>query len=391
MSDFDDPPFGIYIHWPFCQSLCPYCDFNTYTRDTVAQDLWCQGYLSELEAYAATISLKTCRSVYFGGGTPSLMAPDTSKRIIERVAELWNLDAEAEITLEANPTSVEAETFDRFRRAGINRVSLGIQSLRNSDLVRLGRRHTAEEAKEAYCRARDEFTNVSIDLMFGRPFQTIDDWQHELEDALELKPTHLSLYQLTIEPGTVFGKLHAAGKLRGIPDEESLADMFVLNNAICEESGLFRYEVSNHARQNYEGLHNLLYWRYLPFLGIGPGAHGRIKVDDEYYRTETVARPDAWLEAVRNTGSGESLRQPIHSWERAEEYLMMGLRLKEGIQISRFNSTAGIPMDEQAVQRLVADGLMNRQGDNLTTTDRGVLVLNRVATELLLTETSKLH
>ena len=383
MSKHNDPRFGIYIHWPYCQSLCPYCDFNKYLADRIDQDVWRENYIKSLKFYFNEISASRCDTVYFGGGTPSLMSPSTCGDILDTIDHLWGLNGCAEITLEANPNSVEREKFHQFKLSGVNRISLGLQSLDSSDLKTLGRKHSVEDALEAFQIARSHFSNVNIDLIFGRQNQTLQAWEHELQEALQLKPHHLSLYQLTIEPGTAFGKLHAHNKLKWIPCDEILAAMFELNISLCKKHGFKHYEVSNFALPTYESAHNTIYWRYYPFLGIGPGAHGRIKVNSKEYHTETIPSPNEWLETVNKNGSGESQRIELNSLDRSQELLMMGLRLREGISIERYNTIAPTPLDTNKLQFLVDEGFITIDNGQLKPLTKGYLVLNRIIFELL--------
>ncbi|MCY4446124.1 MAG: radical SAM family heme chaperone HemW [Rhodobacteraceae bacterium] len=383
MPEDPESSFGIYVHWPFCQALCPYCDFNKYLHQNIDHAMWCESYLTALQTYSKNTSLTRCQSVYFGGGTPSLMNPSTCGRILALIDQLWGFNSNPEFTLEANPTSVEANKLAQFKDNGINRISLGIQSLKNTDLQRLGRRHSVAEAIKAYQIARNLFSNVSLDLIFGRQNQTLLAWQRELQEALNLMPEHLSIYQLTIESGTVFGKLKALNKLTGLPCEETLATMYELTMATCQNAGYNHYEVSNFAYPGYEGRHNLMYWQSKPFLGIGPGAHGRIKIDQHYYRTETILAPEAWLTGVKTNGTGESFRHRLEAWEQAEEYLMMGLRLNDGISLARFNTLAPHHLNKSILEMYVGERLLSIDEQRLKATQKGRLVLNRIIADLL--------
>ena len=376
-------PFGIYIHWPFCESLCPYCDFNTYCSASIDQDQWCRAYLKQLEHAAGELEDNVCSSIYFGGGTPSLIDPGTVGRIIEKIATSFGLSPEPEITLEANPTTVEQDRFRQFRENGINRLSLGIQALNDQDLKALGRRHSVAEAIRAFKTADLVFSNVSLDFMFGRQYQTTRDWTCELHDILSLNPQHLSIYQLTIEPGTPFGQRHAAKRLPGLPDEDTLAEMYLATMDICAGNGYGQYEISNYAKPGFQGRHNLIYWEYHNFLGIGPGAHGRIKVKNQYYKTNTNRSPDHWLKNVFARGTGENLREAVDMSERGSEYLLTALRLNEGLNIARFEEISKTKLNLEAVRELDQGGWVKLVDGQLIVTKQGRLVLNQVITQLI--------
>lgn len=376
-------PFGIYIHWPFCESLCPYCDFNTYCSKRIDQKQWCEAYLKQLDHATNELENRSCTSVYFGGGTPSLMCPGTIGRILEKISATFGLSNDSEITLEANPTTVEQASFRQFRDNGINRFSLGIQALNNRDLKALGRRHSVEEAIRALETADRVSNNVSLDFMFGRQFQTPDDWIHELHEIMELNPNHLSIYQLTIEPNTPFGKRHATNRLQGLPDEDTLAEMYLATMDICENHGYRQYEISNFSKPGFQGKHNLVYWRYFNFLGIGPGAHGRIKVKDHYYRTNTILHPNRWLEKVFECGTGEKQRDIIDKKERASEYLLTALRLTNGMNIVRYEKMSERQLDQESLRKLVQDRWVEKLDGQLIVTKKGRLVLNQIISQLL--------
>ncbi|MEM7076682.1 MAG: radical SAM family heme chaperone HemW, partial [Pseudomonadota bacterium] len=346
-DDWRNGGFGVYIHWPFCESKCPYCDFNSFVSPKVDHDRWLSSYLSEIERYARLLPGRVLNSVFFGGGTPSLMPADVVSAIIETLRAHWPAANDLEITLEANPTSVEATRFQGFSSAGVNRVSMGVQALNDADLRRLGRTHTTKEALQAFDIAKQIFDRVSFDLIYARQDQSLEDWCAELRRALELSVDHLSLYQLTIEPGTPFGTRHAQGRLRGLPGGDDAADMYDATQEICTAAGYATYEVSNHARPGAESRHNLIYWNYGDFVGIGPGAHGRITVGARRYATETYSHPDRWLSAVRD-GSGERERNVISGPEQADEYLMMGLRLRDGIDLNRYEALAQSSLGQSA-------------------------------------------
>lgn len=322
-------------------------------------------------------------SVFFGGGTPSLMPPDTVGAVIEEIAQLWTMPSDVEITLEANPTSVEAGRFAAYAQAGVNRVSMGIQSLRDDDLKRLGRMHTVVEARRAFEIAQKNFSNVSFDLIYARQNQGLLDWQLELQDAIAMGADHLSLYQLTIEPETRFGALFARGKLLGLPQDHLAADLYDVTQDICVAAGLRNYEVSNHAKQGRTCRHNLLYWNYGDYVGIGPGAHGRITFDGQRHATYAQAQPEAWLEQIKRTGTAIDITEVISPIDQAHEYLMMSLRLTEGSDLQRFNAIGQTPLSDKVIDMLCQDGLLKRQGTIIKTSAKGRLLLNRVLEQLL--------
>ena len=367
---------AVYVHWPFCAAKCPYCDFNSHVAPPPDHDAWAAAFEGEVDRLAAEVGPASVTSAFFGGGTPSLMAPATVERTLARIARRLRLADDAEITLEANPTSVEARKFRDFRAAGVNRVSLGVQALDDDALRRLGRLHDARQALDALHTARATFERVSFDLIYARQDQTEADWRDELARALALGPDHLSLYQLTVEPGTAFGARHAAGRLPGLPDEDRAVDLWHATQDLTEAAGLPAYEVSNHARPGAESRHNLVYWRGGEWLGIGPGAHGRFRAAEGWVRTEGYPLPADWLAAVR-AGAGESLRAPVDEDERAEMRVLMGLRLAEGIDL------AALPALRPRAEALAADGLLRLHGDRLVATPRGRLLLNAVTEALL--------
>ena len=381
-EDWQSGGFGLYIHWPFCEAKCPYCDFNSHVARRIDQDRWRRAYLTEIDRVADDLPGRVLNTVFFGGGTPSLMDPDTVAAVLERIAKHWPMANDAEITLEANPGSVDAGRFRAFRAAGVTRVSMGIQALNDADLRRLGRIHTVDEAMAAFDIARDCFERVSFDLIYARQDQTLDDWKAELKQALTKAIDHLSLYQLTIEDGTAFGDRYRLGKLRGLPEDDVAADMFDATQEICAAHGFDRYEVSNHARPGSEARHNLIYWRYGDYAGIGPGAHGRITVGGQRYATETHRNPNAWLTAAEN-GSGESLRLPLSPQEQAEEYAMMSLRIVDGMDAQRYARLSGRPLAPQALADLADLGMIDVTGPRITVTQKGLPVLNAVTAQFL--------
>ena len=378
MSDWQAGGFGLYLHWPFCQAKCPYCDFNSHVSNSIDHARWLRAYLSEIDRVAAQTPGRSLRSIFFGGGTPSLMLPETVGAIIERIKSHWPVANNIEITLEANPTSVEADRFRGFHDAGVNRVSMGIQALNDDDLRRLGRLHSVAEARVAFDIARDVFERVSFDLIYARQDQTLNDWRAELRVALAMAADHLSLYQLTIEPGTAFGDRHARGGLRGLPDDELGADLYDLTQDLCGAAGLPAYEVSNHAADMAQSQHNLIYWRGGDYVGIGPGAHGRLTLDGTRWATETPLRPNVWLDAVDQTGTGENARTALSAADQADELLLMGLRISEGIDLYRYAKLNGSPLNEAPLAEMLDLGFVEREGAQLRLTPKGRPVLNAV-------------
>ncbi|MES0825544.1 radical SAM family heme chaperone HemW [Ruegeria sp. SCP11] len=381
-DDWRNGGFGLYVHWPFCEAKCPYCDFNSHVSRNINQKQWLDAYLSELHRSAAETPDRVLNTIFFGGGTPSLMEPDTVAAVIEESRALWHPANDMEITLEANPGSVEAGRFAAYRDAGVNRISMGVQALNDKDLRRLGRIHSVTEARAAFDIARSCFDRVSFDLIYARQHQTLEAWRAELTEALSMAIDHLSLYQLTIEEGTAFGDRYAIGKLRGLPEDDGAADMYLATQEICEAHGLPAYEVSNHARPGAESQHNLIYWRYGDYVGIGPGAHGRITKNGRKLATETYLSPNAWLTAV-DTGSGEKERTLLSTQDQANEYLMMGLRITDGLDIDRFNRLADHPLPEDKLSDLIEFGMIEQSGGRLFATSNGRAVLNAVIRELL--------
>ncbi len=381
-DDWRNGGFGLYVHWPFCEAKCPYCDFNSHVSKNIDQKQWLDAYLSELKRSAAETPDRVLNTIFFGGGTPSLMAPETVAAVINEARALWRPANDMEITLEANPGSVEAGRFAAYRDAGVNRISMGVQALNDEDLRRLGRIHTVAEARSAFDIARNCFDRVSFDLIYARQHQTLETWRAELTEALSMAVDHLSLYQLTIEEGTAFGDRYAIGKLRGLPEDDSAADMYLATQEICEAHGLPAYEVSNHARPGAESQHNLIYWRYGDYVGIGPGAHGRITVGGRKLATETYLSPNAWLNAA-NSGSGEKQRDELSRQDQANEYLMMCMRIIEGLNIDRFNALSDYPLPQDKLNDLIEFGMVDQTGGRLIATKDGRAVLNAVIRELL--------
>ncbi|MEM6615025.1 MAG: radical SAM family heme chaperone HemW [Pseudomonadota bacterium] len=374
--------FGVYVHWPFCAAKCPYCDFNSHVRRSeIDQRIYARALAQEIAEAAERMPDRKVTSVFFGGGTPSLMEVETVATVINAISKAWPTANDVEISLEANPTSVEASRFKGYFEAGVNRVSLGVQALNDVDLRALGRQHSAEEALDALSVARDSFDRVSFDLIYARSGQTLADWERELNQALALGPDHVSLYQLTIEPGTPFYDRHARGRLI-VPDDDAAADMYDLTQMVCTARGLPSYEISNHAKPGSECRHNLTYWRLHDFAGIGPGAHGRETRDNQRYASLTKKSPEQWLETVEKDGTGMTEYDPIDLIETGDEYLVMSLRLREGLSLSRYGYLTGRALPESAIAPLIDIGLLERDGDRLRATDAGRPVLNSVAAEL---------
>ncbi|MBJ3777801.1 radical SAM family heme chaperone HemW [Acuticoccus mangrovi] len=378
----DDGGFGVYVHWPFCQSKCPYCDFNSHVRHGgVDQQRYARALARELATMASWSGEKNPTSVFFGGGTPSLMEPATVATVLEAIDDALGLPSDAEITLEANPSSVEQSRFEGFRAAGVNRVSLGVQSLHDDALVALGRRHDAATARAALALAQGIFPRVSADLIYARPGQTTADWADELSEMLEICGNHLSLYQLTIEEGTRFFDLHEAGKLV-VPEDDAAADLYELTHALTSAAGFARYEVSNHARDDEEARHNLLYWRGGRYIGAGAGAHGRLDIEGTRTATATHRRPEDWLTAVEANGHGLAEREPLDTAATADEFLLMGLRLSEGLDLDAYARRAGAPLDERRVDALASEGFLSRSGRRIRIPDAARLLTNAIVREL---------
>jgi putative oxygen-independent coproporphyrinogen III oxidase len=376
--------FAVYVHWPFCLAKCPYCDFNSHVRHQPPdQRRHLAAFRREIAHRAALAPGRTVSSTFFGGGTPSLMDPGTVGGILEAIAASWSVAPDAEITLEANPTSVEAERFRGYRAAGVNRLSIGVQALDAADLKALGRLHSVEEALKAVKTAAGIFDRYSFDLIYGRsPAHAPALWRAELEQAISHAAEHLSLYQLTIEPGTAFEALHRAGRL-AVPDEALGRALWDVTQDVTAKHGLSAYEISNHARPGAESRHNLVYWRYQEYAGVGPGAHGRLVVDGLRRAQSTEKRPEAWLDAVERDGHGLIEDEPLNPEEQGDEMLLMGLRLSEGIDLVRYEALAGRVLDPKRIDALVGDGLVERMGQTrLRVTPAGFPVLDAVVADL---------
>ena len=376
--------FGLYVHWPFCAAKCPYCDFNSHVVAHVDQARWAKALAAEIARLAAEIRDRHLGSIFFGGGTPSLMMPETVDAVIRAAQAGWGFTNDIEISLEANPTSVEKTRFQGFADAGVNRLSMGIQALNDDDLRRLGRMHSVAEARAAFDVARDTFGRVSFDLIYARQGQDRAAWRAELREALSMAVDHLSLYQLTIEPGTAFGARAEIGKLRDLPDDDLSADMYADTQEICAKAGMNGYETSNHAAPGSESRHNLLYWRQGDWAAVGPGAHGRLTLPHGRVATEAHRAPGAWIDAVEQHGTGELPREFIPHDEQATEYLLMAMRLSEGMDMDRFAALAGQPLRPEAIASLADLGMVRTTGNRLQATNAGRPVLNAILRELAL-------
>lgn len=380
----DAAGFGVYVHWPFCAAKCPYCDFNSHVRHGgVEQALFVEGYRREIAHLRELVGERRVDSIFFGGGTPSLMEAATLEAILAAIDEAWSVAPEAEITLEANPTSVEADRFRDYRGLGVNRVSLGVQALNDRDLAALGRLHSVAEARAAIEIARTVFERFSFDLIYARPEQTLEDWRRELGRALDLGSRHLSLYQLTIEDGTPFADLHRRGKLL-VPAAELADDLYALTQDMTAAAGLNAYEISNHAWPGEESRHNLIYWRYGEYVGVGPGAHGRVLVDGKRIATSSERLPERWREAIAADGSAFTEWEVLSREEQADELLLMGLRINEGADLSRLAGIGGVEPARATIDDLVGQGLVSYQAQDrrIRATPAGRFILNTLVLEL---------
>jgi putative oxygen-independent coproporphyrinogen III oxidase len=370
---------ALYVHWPFCLAKCPYCDFNSHVRERIDQDRFCAALRRELGTEAGRLGRRRLTSVFFGGGTPSLMDPSTVGALLNDAARWFDVLDDLEITLEANPTSIEAGRLANYRAAGVNRVSIGIQSLDETALRTLGRQHSSGEAIAALALARELFPRVSFDLIYARPGQDMASWRAELRAALAIAADHLSLYQLTIEPATQFEVLHRQGKIV-LPDEDTAAALYDATEEECARAGLQAYEISNYARPGEESRHNLTYWRYLDYAGIGPGAHGRVTIDGSLHATRRHRAPEPWAERVERNGDGLMTSDPLAAEERAREALLMGLRLVEGVELARFAArtgrTIGESVDPGVLEQCIGAGYVVLTRDRLVATREGRIRLD---------------
>ncbi len=371
-------PLAVYIHWPFCKAKCPYCDFNSHVRDRVDFSAWKKALLAEIDYIYTLAPERIVTSIFFGGGTPSLMPPDIAEAAITKVRALWPCDKNIEITLEANPTSVETDTFPAFKQAGANRLSIGVQSLRPAALKFLGREHSSDEALQALSLARKHFERYSFDLIYARPQQTLEEWEAELREALALTHGHISLYQLTIEENTAFHTAYAKGAFT-LPDEELAARMYELTTRLTHEAGMSAYEVSNYAAKGQESRHNMAYWLGHDYIGVGPGAHGRITINNERHATTNLKSPERWLSAVSECGHGLESNTPLSTQIVAEERLMMGLRLAGGLPLSEVRDY----VDKNKRQLAISEGLLADNHTHLIPTAKGRLVLTALTGLLL--------
>ena len=378
---------SVYVHWPFCLAKCPYCDFNSHVRETVDEGKMAAAMTAEIDYYAGLVGARSVKSIFFGGGTPSLMSATTVDTVINRLSKRFSIDNDIEITLEANPTSVEAGKFDDFSKAGVNRVSLGIQALNTKDLIALGREHSLKEAFEAIELSQKYFKRSNFDLIYARMGQSVSDWQKELHQALKIANGHLSLYQLTIEPGTPFyGQFHS-GKII-IPNEDTSAEMYDLTNQICESAGYEIYEISNYAKVGQQSKHNLTYWKYLDYIGIGAGAHGRITLAGQTYATMQYKKPETWLKAVQMNGHATKVKENLSQKAMAEEMIMMGLRLTNGIAYTDFKNRLGTDIEKfiamDSLVSLKSQGFVSvKNQDRLRLTEKGRPLLNQILGQIL--------
>ena len=377
------PAFGVYVHWPFCAAKCPYCDFNSHVRHTpVDQNEFAVGYKHEISHMASLAPGRKVTSIFFGGGTPSLMEPKTVEFVLECISKNWDISSDCEITMEANPSSVEVERFKAYRSAGVNRISLGVQSLDDKQLKFLGRLHNADEAKKAISIARETFPRISFDMIYARPEQTAEEWESELREALDLAVDHLSLYQLTLEQGTQFFKLYEAGKLSPLGEDQA-ADLYELTQHITDAYGFETYEISNHAKPGAQCQHNLVYWRGQEYAGVGPGAHGRLRVNEGRLATETHKSPEEWLHMAKKTGHGMIESYVLLTEEVADELLLMGLRLAEGFDPIRYQETTQFAFDPEKINFLKTIGMLDElDNGNIRATPAGFLVLDAVVADL---------
>ena len=382
MENWQRAGFGLYVHWPFCAAKCPYCDFNSHVTDFVDQRRWRTALLTELDHWADRVGPRVLSSIFFGGGTPSMMPVETVAAVIEAATRRWTPANSLEVTLEANPTSADAARFAGYVDAGVNRMSVGLQALNDQDLNLLGRLHTAKEGRRAFDMAASILDRVSFDLIYARQHQTVAAWTAELTEALSFAGEHLSLYQLTIEDGTAFGRRHARQKLPGLPNEDLAVDLWNATQDLTGRAGLPRYETSNHGRLGAESRHNSIYWNGGDWVGIGPGAHGRISDKMVRRAIATERMPGRWLELVETVGAGTVEDELLPQTEIAEEYLLMGLRQTGGIDVEHYGGTDGL-LNRRNMISMIESGLLVLDGSMLRTTEQGALLLNTILAELL--------
>ena len=376
-------PISIYLHWPFCESKCPYCDFNSHVRENVVQEEWLQGYLKNIRLWVSIFPNPKIKTVYFGGGTPSLMEPNIVSDLLEGLDKYYSISNNIEISLEANPSSVEIKKFRDYASAGINRISIGVQSFVDKDLRLLGRRHNAKEALSAVEIGTNIFKNLSFDLIYGRQFQNLLDWEKELQFAISLRSQHLSLYQLTVENKTAFGKLFDKGKLKGLPSDELSRKLFMTTNDICYSHGYKPYEISNFALDKQECEHNVNYWKCGNFLGIGPGAHGRYQLNQKRFSYESIKNPETWLNKSFNEDLAINVKKRMSDLDHFEEFVIMGLRLSEGLSLSKMHKNFGKRFDEKILQELISLGFIEIASNQLKVLQKGKVLLNYITKELL--------
>ena len=376
-------PISIYFHWPFCESKCPYCDFNSHVRKTIEQQDWLLGYNRNIQKWFAKFNKPIIETIYFGGGTPSLMNPSIISDLIDNIYKHHSISENIEISLEANPSSVEMKKFRNYASAGINRISIGVQSFIDKDLKLLGRLHSAEEATSAINTSLSLFENVNFDLIYGRQYQDLKDWEKELQFALSLGSQHLSLYQLTIENNTAFGMLFEKGKLKGLPTERLSRKFFLSTDELCSSNGLKHYEISNFSLKGYECKHNLNYWRCGNFLGIGPGAHGRYQVNKNRFSYENIVNPETWLKNAISGNFPTYNERIVSNTDHYEEYVIMGLRLREGISLEKVRTTFGKDFDKDKLNNLMSLGLIEIFNNRLKVLSKGRILLNQIIKELL--------
>ncbi len=370
---------ALYIHWPFCKIKCPYCDFNSYKKESTDQSYWLKAYLRALELWSSRLAQRDIKSIFFGGGTPSLLDPDFVGMVLQKIDSLWNINGDCEITIEANPNSISESKFKLFREIGINRVSVGVQALNNSDLSNLGRDHNKNQAIEAIEVINTWFENYNLDFIYGRQHQNTSEWRDELLQILSLEAPHLSLYQLTIEENTNFHKLFKRDLLRGLPTQKTVSDMFDITRKLCKVSGYKQYETSNFARKGFKCKHNISYWKYNDYIGVGPGAHGRVTISGKKYATEEEKSPDIWFEKIFSINSSTPKITPIENRVVLEEKLIMNLRISENIPVSIFDYEKLNPV----VFHLEENKLIKSKDNEIVIRKRGKKMLDYIARSLV--------